>query len=537
MEVLSEDWNEDFVFEARPDDDDDGFDFGDAFTEGAGDRRGGCHGAVSLPERGRYVIVPQAIKERQANVHGDLGQVKDFALLVEELKRLRIVAQARGMVEGPSAELWSEADDIIDLASSNHDHHHHDYHDGNNGGYAGHSSMPTLPPPQSPSSPGWGWGLDPFEEEPSPVALAAAAAGPWRKRRKSVLSLDEEFYSSPGTMGASNGTSHQQQSRDRPPDEGDGSGNSSGNDMSSNGNTTNSSAYTINSGSNGSNSNGTYSSNGSSTPTTTTTSHHRSSPSLSRMPSRSSRHESSPSVARTVIETIHQRRTGVSSLAENNSPSTPTAPPPPPPKKMPFDSTTLRELVAHVRLLSRRLAELVRGAEKESPMMTTTTMMNTMDIRNSGQTPSPSPMTTTTTMMNTMDIRNSGQSQTSSPMATTTTTMNTWDIRGQSRSQSPVATATVTTSPTMNTVDRGRSQSHSPHLSPKPSFGQVLAGSVTTSPSSFGNGGNRPAKKSRSATDVMASPPPSTMTTATGKENEMEMEMGGGGGPILMAVI
>lgn len=457
MEVLSEDWNEDFVFEARPDDDD-GFDFGEGFDDG--NRRGDHYrGAVGLPERGRYVIVPQAIKERQANVHGDLGQVKDFALLVEELKRLRIVAQARGIVEGPSAELWGEADDIIDLASSNHDQHDHDQ---TNGGYGAHSSTSALPP-HSPSSPGWGWGFDPFEDEPSPAALAAG--GPSRKRRKSVLSLDEEFYSSPATTGTSNGTQQQQQpqpqSRDRPPDEdsGGGSGISSNgsNGSSSNGNMTNSPAWTNDSGSNGS-SNGLYGSNGSSTTTTTTTTHHRSSPSLSRMPSRSSRHESSPSVARTVIETIHQRRTAVGALPENISPFTPAAPPPPPPKKMQFDSTTLRELVAHVRLLSRRLAELVRGAERESPMMTATTA--------------------TTTMMPTIE---------------------------------------------------SRSQSQSPHLSPTPSFGQVLAGSVTSSPS-FGSG--RPAKKSRSATDVLA--PPSTMTAATGKENEMEMS---GGGPILMAVI
>ena len=396
MEVLNEDWNEDFVFDTRDDEegggayleeldeddedlygyDDKDLDDVDQLDPGAppfeGPHRVRGNRPVRTPvdrNKACSVIVPQAIKERQANVHGDLGQVRDFALLVEELKRLRMIASSRGIVDGPTAELWHEADDIIDLASpddgygngkthnhSDNDHRHHQhphqhFHSQQVLPRQQQQQQSPLAPPRSPSSPGFGLGFDPFDDDPSPVAV------PSRKRRKSVLSLDGDFYEAPPAPGTQ---------RERPPE----------------------------------------------CPTP------KPSPSLSRMPSRSSRH-GSPSVARSVIDTMNQRRAAPSPSAA-------------PPKKMPFDSTTLRELVAHVRSLSRRLAELVVIAE--SPL------------------PSPSP-------------------------------------------------------------------SQSPHLSPPPSFGQVLSGSVASSPS-FGTA--RPTKKSKSATEVL--------TPIKGKENELN-------GHILMAVI
>lgn len=325
MEVLCEDWNEDFVFEGKDEDGD-----VDQVENSVEDGR--------RVERVVSVIVPQSIKERQANVNGDLGHVKDFALLVEELKRLRAIAISKGIVDGPSADLWAEADDIIDLATSDNDSH-------------------TLPP-CSPSSAGFGF--DPFDEESSPGVASS------RKRRKSVLSLDDDFFAGPPVVS----TTH----RDKPVE-----------------------AST------------------------------KTAPPPPRLVSKSSRHEassssSSSSVARAVIETMHQRRTALTTSGDSSGASAP--------KKMPFDSTTLRELVAHVRILCRRLTELVRSAE--------------------------------------------------SPLS---------------------------------------SRSQSPHLSPTPSLGQVLAGSVASSPS-FGSG--RPAKKTKSSTDVLA--------PMKGKENEL-------GGHILMAVI
>lgn len=404
MEVLNEDWNEDFVFESRDGGDDDdevgwqqqqqqeeqqrrrqqeekeeaefwGYEDhhdGRGVAPPEGHRMNGMNGLARAPvdrTKACSVIVPQAIKERQANVHGDLGQVRDFALLVEELKRLRLMATSKGIVDGPSAELWHEADDIIDLASPEHDqqphpphhHHQHQHHLNHNHNHNYHHHQ-AIQPPRSPSSPGFGLGFDPFEDEPSPVSTA-----PSRKRRKSVLSLEDDFYDAPQPASASASAP-----RERAPENGSA----------------------------------------------------KVSPSLSRMPSRSSRppppppppHES-PSMARAVIETMHQRRAAPSPSAV-------------PTRKMPFDSTTLRELVAHVRMLCRHLTELVVVAE--------------------------------------------------SPLS---------------------------------------SRSQSPHLSPPPSFGQVLSGSVSSSPS-FGTA--RPSKKSKSAPEVL--------TPIKGKDNELN-------GHILMAVI
>lgn len=63
------------------------------------------------------MLVPRAILERQASVRGQFGQVKELTLLVEELKRLRQQASVQGIMQGQSAELWKEAEGIINLAT------------------------------------------------------------------------------------------------------------------------------------------------------------------------------------------------------------------------------------------------------------------------------------------------------------------------------------------------------------------------------------------------------------------------------------
>ncbi|KAL2816153.1 hypothetical protein BJX63DRAFT_149009 [Aspergillus granulosus] len=67
------------------------------------------------------VVVPQAIMERQASLHGQFGQVQELTLLVEELKRLRHQASFLNIVRGPSNELWKEAEGIVDLATIDDD--------------------------------------------------------------------------------------------------------------------------------------------------------------------------------------------------------------------------------------------------------------------------------------------------------------------------------------------------------------------------------------------------------------------------------
>ncbi|RVX73926.1 hypothetical protein B0A52_02816 [Exophiala mesophila] len=67
----------------------------------------------------RSVKVPQSIIDRQQSVHVQFGQVRDFMLLVEELKRLRVQGTYLGLIDGNSRQLWEDAASIIDLATVN----------------------------------------------------------------------------------------------------------------------------------------------------------------------------------------------------------------------------------------------------------------------------------------------------------------------------------------------------------------------------------------------------------------------------------
>jgi hypothetical protein len=71
------------------------------------------------------MTVPKAILERQASLRGQFGQVQELTLLVEELKRLRHQANVLGVVNGPSSELWAEAEQIVNLATIDDDEEHH----------------------------------------------------------------------------------------------------------------------------------------------------------------------------------------------------------------------------------------------------------------------------------------------------------------------------------------------------------------------------------------------------------------------------
>ncbi|CRG85533.1 hypothetical protein PISL3812_02584 [Talaromyces islandicus] len=100
---VSEDWDGDF-------------DFGDADDNSAdGDE-------MAAGNRGSFIMkVPQAIMESQASVHGQYGHVQELTLLVEELKRLRIQGNMLDLIHGPSADLWKEAEGIINLATLEED--------------------------------------------------------------------------------------------------------------------------------------------------------------------------------------------------------------------------------------------------------------------------------------------------------------------------------------------------------------------------------------------------------------------------------
>ncbi|KAL5050210.1 hypothetical protein BDW71DRAFT_194590 [Aspergillus fruticulosus] len=101
---VSEDWDSDFEFEDKDE---------NAMSENMNPNKKVIR---------RSVVVPQAIMERQASLHGQFGQVQELTLLVEELKRLRHQASFLDIVRGPANELWKEAEGIVDLATLDDDH-------------------------------------------------------------------------------------------------------------------------------------------------------------------------------------------------------------------------------------------------------------------------------------------------------------------------------------------------------------------------------------------------------------------------------
>ena len=201
------------------------------------------------------MLVPPAIMERQASVHGQFGQVKELTLLVEELKRLQQQAGAQGIMQGQSSELWKEAEGIINLATLDDD------------------EQDIFA--RSPSNE-----FDPFEED-SPASH--------RRRRSGLPATGEE------SLNDNNETPSSQ------------------------------------------------------TPS-------RSTPDRSRYetpPVIRPRREST-ATAKSALETIHQQRNHYNPALLDSKSSQ---------KKLPFDTTSLRDLVTRAGVVTRALKEIVRRAE------------------------------------------------------------------------------------------------------------------------------------------------------------------------------
>lgn len=131
--VITEDWNDDFDFDEP---------------------------ASPLPEHSKIVdrrmdsghemVVPRSIREQQDNVVANIHLLREWGLLIEELKELRIRAVALDMLTGPYAQAWQEVDAMIELADQETQEH-------------------TLEPRRSPpSSPGFDY--DDFEENMPNIA-------------------------------------------------------------------------------------------------------------------------------------------------------------------------------------------------------------------------------------------------------------------------------------------------------------------------------------------------------------------------------
>lgn len=104
---VSEEWSDDFEFD-DPDDN-------EVPVEIVNEEKARKRESI------RSVKVPQSIIDRQHSVHTQFGQVREFMLLVEELKRLRVSGIQLGLVESHSRQLWVDAASIIDLATLNDD--------------------------------------------------------------------------------------------------------------------------------------------------------------------------------------------------------------------------------------------------------------------------------------------------------------------------------------------------------------------------------------------------------------------------------
>jgi hypothetical protein len=265
---VSEDWDNDFEFENT----------GEGNT---GDEE------TKLENRGMFV--PPAIQASQANVVGHVGQIREVCLLVEDLKRLRILGREKDLLNGASAPLWKEAEGIIALAVPDEED-------------------PTLSPPHSPSSIIFDKDVsdDQYHDQGPNAADIERPEAPFEVlnrhgrptgfvyngntvRRRSVFSADDDIFGAGAIVN-------------NPP-----------------------------------------------------TREHL------RPPSTAIRHSSaknSSEVARSVMETMHQRRsTSDPLLPELTTQSS---------NKMPFDTTSLRDLVHRANVLSRTLADLIRKADGRS---------------------------------------------------------------------------------------------------------------------------------------------------------------------------
>ncbi|CAJ0548993.1 Ff.00g026060.m01.CDS01 [Fusarium sp. VM40] len=89
--TISEDWDDDFEF--------------------------GANSMGSNDKGDKMFAVPESIRATQPSVKAHSGHIREFSLLVNDLKRLCRHGRDMNMLDGPQKGLWKEADGIIALAS------------------------------------------------------------------------------------------------------------------------------------------------------------------------------------------------------------------------------------------------------------------------------------------------------------------------------------------------------------------------------------------------------------------------------------
>jgi hypothetical protein len=95
-------------------------------------------------DSGHEMFVPRSIREQQENVVANISLLREWGLLIEELKELRVRAVGLDMMKGPYAQSWREVDAMIELADQES---------------AEHTLEPRASPPSSP-----GFDYTAFEE-------------------------------------------------------------------------------------------------------------------------------------------------------------------------------------------------------------------------------------------------------------------------------------------------------------------------------------------------------------------------------------
>jgi len=94
---VTEDWNEDFDFEDE------------------------SVPAEKRLDSGVSMIVPKTIRDQQTNVLANIGLLRDWGLLIEELKEHKMRAVLLEVLDGVNEKMWSEVDAMIDLADQESD--------------------------------------------------------------------------------------------------------------------------------------------------------------------------------------------------------------------------------------------------------------------------------------------------------------------------------------------------------------------------------------------------------------------------------
>ncbi|TKA71898.1 hypothetical protein B0A49_04542 [Cryomyces minteri] len=160
---VTEDWNEDFDF---PD-----------TQENTGQDDDGEERRV---DSGLSMVVPQMIKEQQVNVLANIGMVREWGLIIEELKVLKIRAAALDKLGGQHTNLWKEVDAMIELADQEVEEH---------------TIAPSRSPPSSP-----GFDFDAFDE-PSTQAIVNSRAA-----RKQTLPVNDDILINGSVIRTPKGT-------------------------------------------------------------------------------------------------------------------------------------------------------------------------------------------------------------------------------------------------------------------------------------------------------------------------------------------